>query len=121
MGDVPEQRLPGLDVQQRRLSVQLIIGGGALLLVGAIFGAARAVAPDHTSSADTQAVGVPGEVDIGFSQDMVVHHHEIGMMSGWLALWHAPPVRSGPSMAWMPGHAGGRCRDGDFGRPGRGR
>lgn len=73
----------------------------------------------------------PNDVDIGFSQDMVVHHQqavdmsrlirgragpavsamartieaaqlvEIGRMQGWLEAWDAPLVTSEP-MAWMP-------------------
>lgn len=76
----------------------------------------------------------PNKVDIGFSQDMVVHHQqavdmsrlvrgkagpavsamartieaaqlvEIGRMQGWLEAWDAPLVASEP-MSWMP-HAG---------------
>lgn len=76
-------------------------------------------------------------MDIGFSQDMIVHHQqaitmvdamgsrggtrvraightirteqlgEIGMMSGWLALWGAPPLSSTAPMAWMSDHAMG--------------
>lgn len=104
-------------------------------MVGALLGAAGAIAlRDDAPSVSARVADTPSEVDIGFSQDMVVHHQqavdmvralgerggawvrsvaaaietaqlgEIGMMSGWLALWHAPPVRSGPPMAWMADH-----------------
>jgi uncharacterized protein (DUF305 family) len=74
---------------------------------------------------------------VGFSQDMIVHHQqavtmvqavqgrvsapvaqlatgielnqikEIGQLQGWLALWNAPLVPSGPPMTWMDdGHKG---------------
>jgi len=79
----------------------------------------------HTSS-DAK----PGAIDIGFSQDMAVHHEqavlmanlaqthggpavaslanailinqseEIGLMRGWLTLWHQPAVDPTP-MSWM--------------------
>jgi uncharacterized protein (DUF305 family) len=72
----------------------------------------------------------PGAVDIGFSQDMAVHHEqavlmanlaqshggvavaaladamlinqsqEIGLMRGWLQLWHRPAAAKSP-MSWM--------------------
>jgi uncharacterized protein (DUF305 family) len=73
----------------------------------------------------------PGAVDVGFAQDMAVHHEqallmaglaqtrggpavramadairvnqaeEIGMLRGWLRLWHEPSTDRRP-MAWMP-------------------
>lgn len=74
----------------------------------------------------------PNAADIGFCQDMTVHHNqalqmatfalvnsqdqeikrlalqiltsqatEKGLMSGWLILWEAPELPSGPHMAWM--------------------
>jgi uncharacterized protein (DUF305 family) len=76
----------------------------------------------------------PGAVDVGFSQDMAVHHEqavelaalspgragdavqaiantiltgqsqEIGLMRGWLQLWGKPSVDQAP-MAWMPASA----------------
>lgn len=72
-----------------------------------------------------------GPVDIGFAQDMSLHHEqaltmaqmaltrasprvqvlargivhqqlkELGMMQGWLMLWAAPPVAERDDMAWM--------------------
>lgn len=81
----------------------------------------------------SMAVGpmAQGPVDIGFSQDMSLHHEqalamaqmaltrasprvqglaqgivnqqlkELGMMQGWLMLWSAPPVADRDDMAWM--------------------
>lgn len=80
------------------------------------------------------AVPDAGSVDVGFAQDMAVHHqqavqmagrerdagadlvlralaqdmeltqqHQIGQMQGWLALWNAPSLPTGPHMAWMAG------------------
>lgn len=73
----------------------------------------------------------PGPVDIGFSQDMIVHHQqaitmvaavgdragarvspiadtirteqlgEIGMMNGWLGAWGAPPLNRLAPLSWM--------------------
>lgn len=90
--------------------------------------------------ADRTRVRSPGAVDIGFSQDMIVHHQqavtmaqsvlgraspaveqpataielgqlkEIGQLQGWLALWNAPQVPSGAPMTWMT--AGDRLRTG---------
>lgn len=81
----------------------------------------------HNSDANADT---PGAVDIGFSQDMAVHHEqavlmgnlalirgsaeirslanaivvnqsqEIGLTRGWLKLWHEPAVDPHP-MAWM--------------------
>ncbi len=78
--------------------------------------------------------GAPGAVEIGFAQDMIVHHQqavamsqsvrgrvsaslsqlaagielnqvrELGQLQGWLALWDAPQVASGPPMTWMTDH-----------------
>lgn len=105
--------------------------------MGAFLGAAgHAAVGEDQPPPDAGALAAPSEVDIGFSQDMLVHHQqavdmvrllrgrggdsvrsvaaaienaqrgEIGMLSGWLALWGAPPVSSGPPMTWMPGHDG---------------
>ncbi len=99
----------------------LVIGATAALLLNGLTGA------DHRP-------GEPGRVDIGFAQDMIVHHQqavtmaqtvrdtagppvrqlaiaielgqlrEIGHMQGWLALWNAPHLPSGPPMTWMTPH-----------------
>ncbi|GAA3222410.1 DUF305 domain-containing protein [Actinocorallia longicatena] len=85
------------------------------------------------------AAPAAGPVDIGFAQDMVVHHQQavtmaqavigraspsvsrlavsielnqlkqIGQLQGWLDLWNAPQVPSGPPMTWMAGHKGGHA------------
>jgi uncharacterized protein (DUF305 family) len=87
----------------------------------------------------------PSAADIGFSQDMIVHHQqavtmaelvrgkvtpqvavlaeqiaanqlrEIGQMQGWLTLWNAPQTASAP-MAWMT--AGQHQHDGSAPMPG---
>ena len=111
----------------------LIIG----LLVGwAAWGLRSAGVDDHQSpvggSSTAESQGKPNAADIGFSQDMTVHHNqalqmatfalansrsdeirrlalqiltsqatEKGLMSGWLILWEAPELPSGPHMAWM--------------------
>lgn len=102
-----------------------VLGAGTVMLLP---GTDQAKAPAAASSQH--------RVDIGFSQDMVAHHQqavdmahmvrdrvsppvaqfassiemnqlkEIGQMQGWLALWNAPQVASGPPMAWMTGHHG---------------
>jgi uncharacterized protein (DUF305 family) len=101
----------------------MVIGATVTLLLNGVTGSGR-------------APGEPGPVDIGFAQDMVVHHQqavamaqavhgrvgpsvqqlatgielnqlrEIGHLQGWLALWDAPQLPSGPPMTWMdgPGH-----------------
>lgn len=99
----------------------MVIGAAATLLLGAGAGPAPSAA----------RVPAAGAVDIGFSQDMIVHHQqavamaqaalgrtspsvaqlasaielnqlrEIGQMQGWLALWNTPQVPSGPPMTWM--------------------
>lgn len=111
------------------------VGGGLLvLMLGIGLGVAMESGGDDGSSA-TGAVA-PNAVDIGFSQDMIVHHEQavvmaqlvrdrttdpkvaalangivddqlldIGAMRGYLVLWQAPVLPSGPPMAWMaPGH-----------------
>ena len=91
--------------------------------------------PLHSSYPEAppaSALATPSEVDIGFCQDMAVHHaqavlmaqqalaisttpavravatqilvdqsQERGMLSGWLTVWHAPQLPSGPPMTWM--------------------
>lgn len=101
----------------------------ALLLLGAAAGVLIGL-PGSASKA------VPGadSVDVGFAQDMTVHHEQavematwardhstdpqvrllaydiesgqsrqIGHMQGWLALWGAPGLPTGPHMGWMSG------------------
>jgi len=99
----------------------------ALVLVIAFF-AGRLTVRTATSTK-------PGSVDIGFSQDMAVHHEqavlmanlapqragvavaaladailvnqsqEIGLLRGWLQLWHRPAASPHP-MAWMSMRSG---------------
>jgi uncharacterized protein (DUF305 family) len=84
------------------------------------------------TSNSAQGAATPSAVDVGFCQDMVVHHEQavfmsqlvrahtadvrvaalaagiedeqlldIGAMRGYLTLWKAPALPSGPPMAWM--------------------
>jgi uncharacterized protein (DUF305 family) len=103
----------------------------ATLAAALILGAA---APHHGDAAS--AGDLPNAVDIGFSQDMAVHHdqavlmarmvrdsasppirqlasqieanqvQEIGMLRGWLVLWNQPALAAKP-MLWMSGTPGG--------------
>ncbi|GAA2118511.1 DUF305 domain-containing protein [Actinomadura napierensis] len=124
-------------MNRRRLTGQ-VFSATAFMVIGAVaamllFGAGRTPSSARTPAART--------VDIGFSQDMIVHHQqavtmaqavggrvsapvaqlatgielnqlkEIGQMQGWLSLWNAPQVPSGPPMTWMAsgqdhGHGG---------------
>ncbi|MFB4308494.1 DUF305 domain-containing protein [Actinomadura sp. GTD37] len=99
-----------------------------------VIGAAAAMLLSGTGRAPDEArAATPGSADIGFGQDMIVHHQqavtmvqtaggrlsppvaqlatgielnqlkEIGQMQGWLSLWNAPQVSSGPPMTWMTG------------------
>lgn len=98
----------------------------AILLLGASAGV--------VIGARAGGMAVPGaeSVDVGFSQDMSVHHRQavlmagiardrtdgvlgtlafdidttqqgqIGWMQGWLSLWDASPTPTGNHMRWMP-------------------
>ncbi len=103
----------------------------AFMVIGAVLtlllsGTGSTPLATRTASAST--------VDIGFCQDMIVHHQqavtmaqavqgrvspsvsqlaisielnqikEIGQMQGWLSLWNAAQVPSGPPMTWMATH-----------------
>jgi uncharacterized protein (DUF305 family) len=112
-----------------RRVVLVAIATGAVLALGATVGAA---VQGHSSEASVSAGQVPSAVDIGFSQDMIVHHEQavlmaqlvrnrtkdaqvaalaagieddqlldIGALRGYLTLWHAPMLPSGPPMQWM--------------------
>ncbi|MFB4297644.1 DUF305 domain-containing protein [Actinomadura sp. NTSP31] len=136
-------------MNRRRLTGQ-VFSATAFMVIGAVaatllFGAGRAPGSARTPAA--------GTVDIGFSQDMIVHHQqavtmaqavggrvsapvaqlaagielnqlrEIGQMQGWLSLWNAPQVPSGPSMTWMAsgqdhGHGGHAASAASGGRAG---
>lgn len=91
----------------------------------------------HASSPTAGAPGEPGPVDIGFAQDMAVHHEqalrmaelaqtrstaavaalagpmlvtqarETGVLRGWLQLWGEPQLPSGDPMSWMHDEDGG--------------
>jgi uncharacterized protein (DUF305 family) len=99
----------------------------AALLAAALMLGAAAPQPDDTAR--------PGAVDIGFSQDMAVHHdqavlmarlvrerasppirqlasqieanqvQEIGVLRGWLLLWNQPALAAAP-MLWMSSNPG---------------
>lgn len=99
------------------LAIALAVGLAGGFLAAYVGGAAR---------------GAPGGIDIGFCQDMGTHHEqavlmsnladsratpavkalaigilvgqsqELGLMRGWLQLWHRPATSSAP-MVWMPG------------------
>jgi uncharacterized protein (DUF305 family) len=88
------------------------------------------------SADPTTPAGAPSAVDIGFGQDMATHHaqairmadtvrgrvspevdavaahvfetqvHESGVLKGWLQLWDAPQLPSGPPMTWLADHQG---------------
>lgn len=92
-------------------------------------GTAPSATTDPDATPDGEAAG-----DIGFSQDMTAHHaqairmaatvrsrvspevdavaaqvfenqvHESGVLQGWLQLWEAPQLPSGPHMSWMADH-----------------
>jgi uncharacterized protein (DUF305 family) len=100
-----------------------------VLGLGVVVGAAL---EDSDGTSHTSASTAPNAVDIGFSQDMIVHHEQavlmaqlvrdrttdpkiaalaagieddqlldIGAMRGYLTLWGAPILPSGPPMTWM--------------------
>jgi uncharacterized protein (DUF305 family) len=100
----------------------------AFLVIGAV---ATLLLTSLRSGPDSP--GAPGETDLGFARDMLVHHQqavtlaqavlgrtgpsvtqlatsielnqtrEIGQLQGWLTLWDVPLVPSGPPMLWMRG------------------
>lgn len=119
-----------------------VVAVGAVLLValGFVAGSLTFHANDPGPARDSAGNG-PNAVDIGFAQDMTVHHQqavylsqlmqgtgkdptlagmaeqiilgqskEIGILQGWLTLWHAPQLPSGPPMAWM--HHGSQAMSG---------
>ncbi len=126
----------------------LAVGAGFLALVlGVGIGVAMESGGDDGGSSSADAVA-PGPVDVGFSQDMIVHHEQavamaqlvrnrtedpriaalangivdeqlldIGALRGYLALWQAPILPSGPPMSWMAeGHE--HHHEGDTAMPG---
>jgi uncharacterized protein (DUF305 family) len=94
-------------------------------------GAGLALLLSHIMNSDARVIPAPSPVDIGFAQDMSVHHsqaiemadivgmnpdptlaslaqrikttqaEELGRMQGYLSLWDAPTLPSGPPMTWM--------------------
>lgn len=124
----------------------VIVAGGllAVLLLGAAGGLLLGAARE-----DVRATPGPQSVDVGFAQDMSVHHRQgvlmasiarerstdpairalafdiettqleqVGRMQGWLSLWDAAPLPTGPHMAWMSGIDSHSGHDG--GTPGAG-
>lgn len=110
--------------------LRVFVRVGALLAV-LVLGAALGM-----FLADGRAQLDGGAVDVGFAQDMSVHHRQavlmaglardrstdpairliafdietnqleqIGQMQGWLSLWNAAPLPTGPYMTWMAGTA----------------
>ena len=108
----------------------VLVVGAALALL--FLGAAAGVLIGVPGSSSTQATPKADSVDVGFAQDMTVHHEQavqmatwerdhttdprlrqlafdiesgqsrqIGHMQGWLALWDAAALPSGPHMKWM--------------------
>ena len=115
----------------------LLVAGAALALL--LLGAAAGVLIGLPGSSATQAVPKADSVDVGFAQDMTVHHEQavqmaawerdhttdpqlrqlaydietgqsrqIGHMQGWLALWDAAALPSGPHMKWMTANGSGQ-------------
>jgi uncharacterized protein (DUF305 family) len=106
----------------------LALAVAAVALIG--LGVGGTVLAQAGSSAESAPV--PGAVDVGFLQDMSVHHaqaiemgqivgmtgdtvvaalaqairadqlEELGRMQGYLDAWDAPSLPSGPPMTWMP-------------------
>lgn len=127
----------------RRHGTGRVFSAVAFMVIGAVL---ATLFTGHRPAGDATRVAAAGTVDIGFSQDMIVHHQqavtmaqavrgrtgpsvarlalaielnqlkEIGQMQGWLALWNAPQVPSGPPMTWMAaghrGHGDGRAMPG---------
>lgn len=110
--------------------VLAIVRRHAVTTVEVIVALALAFAIGRITASDDSPV-TPGAVDIGFSQDMAVHHEqalsmaglaqtrgsaavraianailvnqseEVGLLRGWLKLWREPAEDAAP-MSWMP-------------------
>lgn len=124
---------PGRPAWSRYL---LVIGAAVALL---LLGAAAGVLLGVPGSSSAQATPKADSVDVGFAQDMTVHHEQavqmatwerdhtsdprlrqlafdiesgqsrqIGHMQGWLALWDAAALPSGPHMKWMTTEGSGQ-------------
>lgn len=104
--------------------------GAALVVSLLVVAAVAGFLLGRAGGADTPAVGTPSAADVGFAQDMAVHHEqavlmaslaldrarptvraiaeailtnqgqEIGLLRGWLRLWGQLAVSPHP-MAWM--------------------
>jgi uncharacterized protein (DUF305 family) len=115
----------------RRPSILRIAAAGLLFLVGVGSGVMLAPLTSTATAASARSPDQPGPVDIGFAQDMIVHHQqavtmarlvegrvpplinqlateidteqtlEIGQLQGFLSVWNAPYISSGPPMSWM--------------------
>lgn len=116
----------------------LALAAAGLVALGLGLGIGRATAPDGDDGHAEVATGtatLPGPSDVGFAQDMAVHHdqalqmarlvrgrvdpridaiaaqivevqtRETGMLRGWLALWGSAALNPGAPMAWMGDHA----------------
>lgn len=121
----------------------VLAAGAALALL--LLGAAAGVLIGLPGSPDGQAVPKSDSVDVGFAQDMTVHHEQavqmaswerdhttdpqlrqlaydietgqsrqIGHMQGWLALWDAAALPSGPHMQWMTANGSGQMDHGSM-------
>lgn len=124
-------------ITKRRWQQQAAAIGAAIVLAfaaGHLTGQADAPTTSQAKpKATTLAHSQPSAVDIGFSQDMAIHHDQailmanlaqtragpavkaiadaillsqsvqIGTMRGWLQLWGEPAAATTP-MQWMPGH-----------------
>ncbi|MGH3693132.1 MAG: DUF305 domain-containing protein [Pseudonocardiaceae bacterium] len=134
--------------------LRVVLASAAVLAV-LLLGAALGTSLQLIGGTSAQAKG--GTVDIGFAQDMSVHHRQavlmaglardrstdpairvlafdietnqlqqIGQMQGWLSLWNAAALPTGPHMTWMsdtesmPGmmHGGGSSGAGVTTMPG---
>ncbi|MBO0872118.1 MAG: DUF305 domain-containing protein [Pseudonocardia sp.] len=114
----------------------VLVAGGALALL--LLGAAAGLLIGLPGSSGVPASPAPDSVDVGFAQDMTVHHEQavqmstwerdhtadpqlrqlaydiesgqsrqIGHMQGWLGLWGASSLPTGPFMRWMPSDMSG--------------
>ncbi|MGH3942534.1 MAG: DUF305 domain-containing protein [Pseudonocardiaceae bacterium] len=106
----------------------LIVGGGILAVL--LLGASAGMLVQLSGRGPAQSAA--GSVDVGFAQDMSVHHRQavlmaglarehsddpairslafdmertqleqVGRMQGWLSLWNAASLPTGPHMSWM--------------------
>lgn len=126
-------QLPVESAGAKTAVLMAMITAGALMLLGVSRLTTSATAGHARTAQAEQAVAVqgPGLVDIGFAQDMSLHHEqallmarlalakgsprvqqlaqgivaqqlkEIGYLQGWLMLWHAPGVAPADDMRWM--------------------